>query len=77
MSNSCEGRKCSASVQNTVEGFSTVQYPPHLSGEIHMKYEAPSIKTVGSVADVTLAQGLQGHDDRILFLSWGTDPKVS
>ena len=38
-----------------------------------MAYEAPSIKAVGAVADLTLAQGKDGHDDRFLFFTWGTD----
>lgn len=38
-----------------------------------MAYEAPSIKTVGSVTDLTLAQGRAGHDDRLLFFTFGTD----
>jgi len=42
-----------------------------------MTYEAPTITTVGSVADVTLAQGIKGNDDTFLFFHYGTDPKVS
>ncbi|WP_279070507.1 hypothetical protein [Microbacterium lacticum] len=38
-----------------------------------MAYEAPSIKTVGSVTDLTLAQGWKGNDDRFLFFTYGTD----
>lgn len=40
-------------------------------------YESPSITEVGSVRDLTLAQGLTGNDDRFLWFTWGTDPKVS
>ncbi|GAA4191453.1 hypothetical protein GCM10022288_22260 [Gryllotalpicola kribbensis] len=29
-----------------------------------MAYEAPRVRTVGLVADVTLAQGQFGHDDQ-------------
>ncbi|NNC11890.1 lasso RiPP family leader peptide-containing protein [Planctomonas sp. JC2975] len=42
-----------------------------------MAYEAPSIKAIGSVADVTLAQGFTGHDDNYGLFSIGTDPRVS
>jgi len=38
-----------------------------------MAYEAPSIKAVGSVADLTLAEGSDGNDDRFLFFTWGTE----
>ncbi|GAA4191445.1 hypothetical protein GCM10022288_22240 [Gryllotalpicola kribbensis] len=42
-----------------------------------MAYEAPSIRTVGSVSGTTLAQGTDGNDDQFLFFTWGTDHKVS
>ncbi len=38
-----------------------------------MSYEAPSIKSVGSIADLTLAEGSDGNDDRFLFFTWGTE----
>lgn len=37
-----------------------------------MAYEAPSIKTVGGIADLTLAQGWEGKDDKFLFFAYGT-----
>lgn len=43
-------------------------------GSIAMAYEAPSIKAVGSVADLTLAQGVSGNDDVLLwFIRYGTE----
>jgi len=38
-----------------------------------MAYEAPKLVEVGSVRDLTLAEGRDGHDDRFLFFTWGTD----
>jgi hypothetical protein len=40
-------------------------------------YEAPTIVEVGSVRDLTLAQGLSGHDDQFWFFTWGTDTRHS
>ncbi|MCK9794845.1 lasso RiPP family leader peptide-containing protein [Isoptericola sp. 4D.3] len=37
-------------------------------------YEAPRITEAGSVRDLTLAQGLDGNDDRFLFFTWGDKP---
>jgi hypothetical protein len=37
-------------------------------------YDAPRITEVGSVRDLTLAEGSKGNDDRFLFFTWGTDP---
>lgn len=38
-------------------------------------YEAPRITEVGSVRDLTLAQGWAGKDDKFLFFfTYGTDP---
>lgn len=34
-------------------------------------YEAPQITEVGSVRDLTLAQGWSGNDDRFLFFTYG------
>lgn len=50
---------------------------PRRTGEgvIDMQYEAPSITEVGSVRELTLAEGLAGKDDRFWFFAWGTDPK--
>lgn len=43
-----------------------------------MAYEAPMLTDAGSVTELTLAQGLAGHDDRFLFFfTYGTDPGVS
>ncbi|MHA7985483.1 lasso RiPP family leader peptide-containing protein [Rathayibacter sp. CAU 1779] len=42
-----------------------------------MAYEAPSIKAIGSVADVTLAQSGFGQDDHFLGIPYGSDSKVS
>lgn len=42
-----------------------------------MQYEAPSITEVGTVRELTLAQGLSGNDDQFLFFTWGTDPTHS
>jgi hypothetical protein len=39
-----------------------------------MTYEAPKIREVGSVSDLTLAQGSTGNDDSLLWFSWGTKP---
>ena len=41
-------------------------------------YEAPTITEVGSVRDLTLAQGWAGSDDKIVWrgqviFGWGTD----
>ena len=38
-----------------------------------MAYEAPSIKTVGGIADLTLAQGGDGKDDKFLWFAWGSN----
>ena len=40
-------------------------------------YDAPRITEVGSVRDLTLAEGLDGKDDKWLFFRYGTDPVVS
>ena len=39
-----------------------------------MTYEAPKIREVGSVSDLTLAQGLAGNDDQLGWFSYGTNP---
>ncbi|WP_413452168.1 hypothetical protein AA0Y32_12190 [Georgenia phoenicis] len=38
-------------------------------------YAPPRITEVGSMPELTLAQGLHGNDDKFLFFTWGTDPK--
>ena len=38
-------------------------------------YVSPRITTVGSVPELTLAQGVSGKDDKFLFFSWGTNPE--
>ncbi|WP_165372810.1 lasso RiPP family leader peptide-containing protein [Pengzhenrongella frigida] len=40
-------------------------------------YESPRITEVGSVRDLTLAQGWNGNDDKFLWFAWGTDSRVS
>ncbi|WP_277209508.1 lasso RiPP family leader peptide-containing protein [Isoptericola croceus] len=39
-------------------------------------YEAPRITEAGSVRDLTLAQGINGNDDKFLFFSWGENPSA-
>jgi hypothetical protein len=39
-----------------------------------MQYEAPSIIEVGTVRELTLAQGSAGNDDQFLWFAWGTHP---
>lgn len=36
-----------------------------------MAYEAPSIRTVGSISGTTLAQGGAGNDDQLLWFHFG------
>lgn len=38
-------------------------------------YESPSITKVGSLPELTLAQGISGSDDKFLFFTYGTDPE--
>lgn len=35
-------------------------------------YEAPRLTAVGSIKDLTLGRGLDGHDDSFLCFSWGS-----
>lgn len=59
-----------ANVRRTPGVFPDVN--PLIWGVI-MAYQAPSIKSVGSIADLTLAEGGNGNDDRFLFFTWGTE----
>jgi len=34
-------------------------------------YEAPQLTKVGSLKDLTLGEGRQGHDDSWWFFHWG------
>lgn len=41
-------------------------------------YEAPRLTTVGSLAELTLGEGVRGHDDVLFwFIRYGTNPTLS
>lgn len=37
-------------------------------------YAPPRITEVGSMPELTLAQGTDGKDDKLLWFAWGTKP---
>ena len=54
------------------------QWCPMTNGIVMKRYEAPTLDEIGSVADVTRGEGLQGSDDSfqwfIFKIDYGTDP---